>query len=307
MVLLFAYYAGYDLGYRADAVVIALAAAVAVVATGAAGRSERPPLRVATLGVIGGVALLAAVVAAAGPAITIRPVAAVEPDPGTTTVAAYNLRMGYGIDGRFSTQAVAETLAQAQVALLSEVDRGWYLNGGQDQLAILERMLGRTAWFGPAADPIWGDAVLLDANRVSLGWYPLPSHGAVTGAQALTVQGEGSAITYISTHLQPTSRDGVTAQAADLTAILQMVIDEGGAVVLGGDFNMVEGSEAYEGVIATGLVDTDPGGAMTSPADDATQRIDYVFATPDLTVLSVQVPITLASDHLPVLVTFEHD
>ncbi|GAB2619681.1 endonuclease/exonuclease/phosphatase family protein [Pseudactinotalea suaedae] len=244
-------------------------------------------------------------VAAVGPSVTIRPVATSTPVPGTTTVAAYNLRMGYGIDGRFSTLEVARVLARSQVALISEVDRGWYLNGGQDQLAILERLLGRTAWFGAAADPVWGDAVLIDADRVSIERHPLPSHGAVTGAGAVVVQGEVSPITYVSTHLQPTSGDGVTAQAADLAAILEQVVAGGGPVVLGGDFNMLEGSEAYETIAATGLVDADPGGALTSPADEPSQRIDYVFVTPDLAVLDVEVTSTLASDHLPVLVTLE--
>lgn len=302
VVLLFAYYAGYDLGYRADVVVVALAAALALLGIGAAGsRAARPPLRpVAVLGTAG-LAVLACLAAAVGPDLTIRPVTAVEPDPGTVTVAAYNLRMGYGIDGRFSALEVAEVLAGSQVSLISEVDRGWYLNGGQDQLAILERLLGRTAWFGAAADPVWGDAVLIDAHRVFIERHPLPSHGAVTGAQALVVQGDGQAISYVSTHLQP-SDEGVTAQAADLAAVLIPLV-EAGPVVLGGDLNTLEGSEAYATLIATGLVDADPGGALTSAADDPTKRIDYVLVTPDLQVLAVEVPTTLASDHLPVLVT----
>ena len=306
VVLLFAYYAGYDLGYRADVAVIAVAVLIAVLALlGGAQRTARAPLGRSAVGVIGGLAVLAGVVAAVGPSVTIRPVAAGTPVPGTTTVAAYNLRMGYGIDGRFSTREVADVLARSQVALISEVDRGWYLNGGQDQLAVLERLLGRTACFGAAADPVWGDAVLIDADRVRIQRHPLPSHGAVTGAGAVVVQGEGSTITFVSTHLQPTSGDGVTAQAADLAAILEPVIGGGGPVVLGGDFNMVEGSEAYDRVVATGLVDVDPGGAFTSPADEPSQRIDYVFVTPDLRVIEVEVGQTLASDHLPVLVTLE--
>ena len=302
VVLLFAYYAGYDLGYRADVVVVAAAAALGLVA--ALGRWPRAvvPARPVRPLVVGAGALVAAGLAAVGPGATITPVPTAQPAEGTTTVAAYNLRMGYGIDGRFRPQDVAEVLAQAQVSLLSEVDRGWYLNGGQDQLAILERLLGTTGWFGAAADPVWGDAVLLDADRVRLSWHPLPSHGAVTGAQALVVTPGGGELTYVATHLQPND-DGVTAQAADLAAVLSDVLAAGGPVVLGGDLNMVEGEQAYALVLGTGLVDADPGGADTSPAEAPEKRIDYVFATPDLTVADVRVPSTLASDHLPVLVT----
>jgi endonuclease/exonuclease/phosphatase family metal-dependent hydrolase len=307
VVLLFAYYAGYDLGYRADVVVIAVAAGIGIVAAlpSRVERAERTPLPAPHAAMIAGLAVLAAAVAAVGPSVTIRPVTAAAPEPGTTTVAAYNLRMGYGIDGRFAPRQVAEVLATSQVALISEVDRGWYLNGGQDQLAILERLLGRTGWFGAAADPVWGDAVLIDADRVRVQRHPLASHGAVTGAQALSVQADGSSLTFVSTHLQPTS-DGVSAQAADLAHILEGVLAEGGPVVLGGDFNMLEGSEAYRSIVGTGLVDADPGGTATSPADDPQQRIDYVFLTPDLSVTQVEVPRILASDHLPVLVTVDH-
>lgn len=301
VVLLFAYYAGYDLGYRADLLVVATAVVLGIVAVTRRTKGRELATRPALLGALGGLAVLAATVAALGPGVTIRPVPTVEPEPGTTTVATYNLRMGYGIVGRFRPAEVAEVLARSQVSLISEVDRGWYLNGGQDQLAILERLLGRVAWFGAAADPVWGDAVIIDAHRVTIAWRPLPSHGAVTGAQALVVQAEGQEIAYVSTHLQPTD-DGVAAQAADLADILEDVI-AGGPLVLGGDFNMLEGSEAYEEIVGVGLVDAAPGGAFTSSADDPTQRIDYVFTTPDMVVLGVEVPATLASDHLPVLVT----
>lgn len=307
--LLFGYYAGYDLGYRADALVIAVAAVIGVVGVIAA-RPKHPrptqgwgPARVAA---VGGLAVIAGVVAGLGPATTIPSIPTAAAGEGTVTVAAYNLRMGYGMDGRFRATEVAEVLAQAQVGLISEVDRGWYLNGGQDQLAILAQMLDRDPWFGAAADPVWGDAVLIDAPRVTYAWHPLPDHGAVTGAQALVIRSDAEQITYVSTHLQPHG-GGVTEQAADLATIVQALVDDGATVVLGGDFNMVEGSEAYESIVATGLVDADPGGALTSSSDDLTQRIDYVFTTPDLIVLEVDVPSTQASDHLPVLVTLQTD
>src|SRR5690606_16440424 len=108
--------------------------------------------------------------------------ATVDARPAELRIAAYNLRLGYGIDGDFRPEEVAEVLAPSGVALISEIDRGWLLNGRQDQLAILERLTGRTAWFGAAADPVWGDAVLVDADRAEVERHALPSHGAVTGA-----------------------------------------------------------------------------------------------------------------------------
>ena len=94
-------------------------------------------------------------------------------------MVAYNLRMGYGIDGRFDQHAVAELLGRqhADVILLSEIDRGWLLNGGQDQLRIVARLLDMEAAFGPAADQVWGDAIL---SREPAPGRPEPARWTVT-------------------------------------------------------------------------------------------------------------------------------
>ncbi|MBA4607614.1 endonuclease/exonuclease/phosphatase family protein [Aeromicrobium sp. Marseille-Q0843] len=301
--LLFAYYAGYDLGYRADwlLVGVALVIGIAAATTPPAPATTAPPRTLAAIGVT---ALAVGVVAAAAPALTIRPFDASEPRDDEVRVAAYNLRMGYGMDGVFRPKAVAAILVSADVGLISEIDRGWFLNGGQDQLAILERLTGRTAWWGAAADPVWGDAVLVDASRARVERRALPSHGAVTGAQAIAVrpQGPWESTWFVSTHLQPVGSDeGVTAQSADLAAWLREL---GGPMVLGGDFNLQEDSAAYDNVIDVGLVDAAPGGADTSPADAPVKRIDYLFSTPDLVASDVEVPGLRASDHLPVVATF---
>ncbi|MDM4777950.1 hypothetical protein QTS76_01515 [Micromonospora sp. b486] len=68
--------------------------------------------------------------------------------------------MGFGLDGRLDLDAVARELRGADVVLLSEVDRGWWLNGGHDTLALLAGRLEMPYVFAPAADPVWGDAVL---------------------------------------------------------------------------------------------------------------------------------------------------
>jgi len=304
VLLLFAFYAGYDLGYRADWLVVAVAVAIAGV-----GLWRSAPVGGRPLGLtwIVPATLAAGAVAWGAPSLTIRPVNIAEAAPGTVTVATYNLRMGYGMDGRFQPRGVAEVLARSQVSLISEVDRGWYLNGGQDQLAILERLLDRDGWFGPAADQVWGDAVMIDATRVAVDHHQLPSHGAVTGAQALVLSSaEYGSITFVATHLQPADGDeGVTAQARDLAELLQGLAGGGGTVVVGGDFNMQEGSEAYEAFSLAGFVDAAPDGDPTSPADASTKRIDYVFLTPDAKALEVEVPIVQWSDHLPLLVRIQ--
>jgi len=315
VLLLFAYYAGYDLGYRADWLVVAVAivlAAAGVLRVRTATDGPAVGLRPHVL--LSVTAIVAGVVAAVGPAVTIRqvtlPYRVTSGD--ATSVTAYNLRMGYGMDGSFRPDEVAEILGLGSVSLISEVDRGWYLNGGQDQLAILERLTGGTAWFGPAADPVWGDAVLFNpgqGDRVTIERHVLPSHGAVTGAQAIVVTEMGSndrPITYVATHLQPTDGDeGVTEQAEDLAEILADLVSGGASVVVGGDFNMQPDSTAYRTIVAAGLVDAMPDGKPTSPADHPTKRIDFLFSTPDLVRTWSGVVRVDLSDHRPVQVSFD--
>ncbi|WP_446218972.1 endonuclease/exonuclease/phosphatase family protein [Micromonospora sp. IBHARD004] len=46
-------------------------------------------------------------------------------------VVAYNIRMGFGLDGRLDLDGLARAVtgSRPDVVVLSEVDRGWLLNG----------------------------------------------------------------------------------------------------------------------------------------------------------------------------------
>jgi hypothetical protein len=93
--------------------------------------------------------------------------------------------MGYGIDGTFRPRAVAELLQEqnAEIIMLSEIDRGWLLNGGQDQLRILARLLNMQLTFGPAGDQVWGDAILSRTPLTNVRSVRLPAYDSLTGAQ----------------------------------------------------------------------------------------------------------------------------
>ncbi len=228
-------------------------------------------------------------------------------------MVAYNLRMGYGIDGRFDQRAVAELLERqhADVILLSEIDRGWLLNGGQDQLRILARLLDMNAAFGPAADQVWGDAVLSKHHLRDISSHALDRDGAVTGAQALSVRltWRGQPVTVISTHLQPGSggTDDTVSQASELADLMTAAYDEGGVVVAGGDLNTTPDSTAWQRLLATGFTDTlaDARPLRTASADDPEEEIDHLFASPGVTAQDPRALDTLLSDHLPVVVDLE--
>ena len=59
-------------------------------------------------------------------------------------------------------------------------------------------------------------------------------------------------------------------------------------------------SVAIRTLANAGFVDVSPDGPLTYPAAGPEERIDYIFVTPDLTVIEAETRQSLASDHLPV-------
>jgi len=222
---------------------------------------------------------------------------------------AWNLRMGYGLDGRFDAEGAARLIRDQHpdVVLLSEVDRGWLLNGGQDQLRILARMLDMHAVFGPAADPVWGDAILTRGPVYKLHRLELGSFGSLTGAEALSlkVPYDGVRVTIVATHLQPRDDelDQTLGQVQDLGAPLGAFSNEG-PVVLGGDLNTTPGSPAWRALLVTGFEDMLAGSRPlpTDPADHPTQQIDHVIGSPGMRGSHAHAVATRLSDHLPIVV-----
>ncbi|WBC09851.1 endonuclease/exonuclease/phosphatase family protein [Micromonospora sp. WMMA1947] len=308
-----AYYAAYDLGYPngwapvATAVLVALVAATAPLrpapaSSGAAvpGPVLPAPVRIAALAGLTALAGLAA-------ALHVPPAPArATSATATVRVAAYNIRMGFGLDGRLDLDAVARELRGADVVLLSEVDRGWWLNGGHDTLALLAGRLEMPYVFAPAADPVWGDAVLSRFPMRSGQTRRLRAHGAPTGAQALgvTLDLGGRELAVVATHLQPPPGRDPVEQAGEVAAFAGRYAN-GRPLVLGGDLNTEPDDAAFAEFTRTGLVDALAAARplRTSPADDPRTQIDHVFTSPGLTAGEVRAPRTEASDHLPVTLT----
>ncbi|MGW9207258.1 endonuclease/exonuclease/phosphatase family protein [Embleya sp. NPDC055664] len=230
---------------------------------------------------------------------------------GTLRVVTYNIRMGYGLDGRFDPDRTADTIRalHPDVLLLNEVDRAWFLNGGHDVLTLLARRLDLPYRFAPAADPQWGDAVLTRKPIRHLESIALPAGGAPTGAQALGVVVEaapGKRLGFVATHLQDAD-DEVPQRQADRAAAFATGLAEREAVPVTvlGDLNAAVDSPQVRAFTARGLVDglarVRP--VRTYPADRPRREIDQVLVDPRLRVLAVEAPPSKASDHLPVAVT----
>ncbi|MET8371873.1 endonuclease/exonuclease/phosphatase family protein [Micromonospora profundi] len=307
-----AYYSAYDLGYPNGAVPVVVAGLIAAVAF-TSRPAEGPPAgqrhagRLAplpTTAVVTALAMLAPVFADKVGVSTNR-----NGPPKEITVVAYNIRMGFGLDGRFDLPALATAIdsQRPDVVLLSEVDRGWLLNGGHDTLDLLADRLDMPYVFGAAADAVWGDAVLSRWPIEDERTLRLPAVGAPTGAQALAVTvnfSDGVRCAVVSTHLQPPPGGGPVVQARAVVDFATEYAD-GRPLVVGGDLNTEPGDEAFDQFTGAGLVDALAAGRplATSPADDPRQEIDHVFVSPGLTPRGPVAPPGTASDHLPVAVT----
>ncbi|MFD9949546.1 endonuclease/exonuclease/phosphatase family protein [Nonomuraea sp. NPDC059023] len=300
---LFAYYAAYDmnLGFPNRVVPVVAGLLIVGVALSAYFR-HRPPSY--ALGRIWRLSAAAVVVALLAGATAYQPEPAVQRKQGDTLkLIAYNIRMGFGLDGRLSLDRIAAWAAaqKPDLVLLSEVDRGWLLNGGHDDLARIARGLGMSYYFAPAADELWGDALLTNLPVNALTSHRLGAHDYPTGAQAqtFTVEVGGKEIGVVNTHLQAPE-----GQAPEVAAIVRGLRAGGRPVVLAGDLNLRRGDPGMRVLESAGL--TDPlvalGDPPTSPADAPKERIDHVLVSEGLTVASAEVPPLRHSDHLPVLV-----
>ncbi|WP_426506570.1 endonuclease/exonuclease/phosphatase family protein [Dactylosporangium sp. McL0621] len=296
-----AYYAAYDIGYPNRWVPVAVALVPAGFLLRAAGPvTVRLPRRA-------GAAAIAACLLLPLAGLWVPPPARSGGDGRGFALTEYNIRMGFGLDGTYRPAEVAAAIAanRPDVVLLSEVDRGWLLNGGHDDLAVLARRLGMRYWFGPAADAVWGDAILTRLPVVAVKSMPLTADGAPTGAQALgvvvTVQGREVAV--VSTHIQPPP-DAEPLRQADEIAAFATRFAAGRPTVIAGDLNITPGSAPFGRLTGAGYADAFAPSrpVRTFPADRPIEEIDHVLVR-GLTAGPLVVGTATTSDHAPVHVS----
>jgi endonuclease/exonuclease/phosphatase family metal-dependent hydrolase len=225
-------------------------------------------------------------------------------------LVSYNVRMGYDLRGRFDPKDLAGAVRaqHPDVVVLNEVDRGWMINGGHDLLQLIADDLGMPYVFAPAADEVWGDAVLTRLPIVSVHSERVSGPDSPTGAAALAVVlqlDSGQQLGVLATHLQPDGSGAVPlAQARRVGELATRLEAKNRAVVLAGDLNAEPGSPQLT-ALGPGFIDALRAGRPlpTYPSDHPTQQLDHVFTTPELVASNIQVPASTASDHRPVAVT----
>ena len=129
-------------------------------------------------------------------------------------VVAYNIRQGFGVEGRFDLEAVARTLEDnpADVIALQEVGRGWVISGAVDTLTWLSQRLDMPYAYGPTAADLWGNAVLTRMPmRSAVHHFDNPGR-IPRGAVAVEIDAPGLTYTVINAHLDHETDGGPTRE-----------------------------------------------------------------------------------------------
>lgn len=229
-------------------------------------------------------------------------------------ILTYNVHSCRGMDGELKPERIAEVIAstKADVVCLQELDAHRRRSGHVHQAGLLARLLTMEFEFHPAirlAVEEYGDAILSrhPLKLIRAGELPQPSrYLEPRGALWVEIQADGFRWQLINTHLGLT-RFERRQQAIELSNWIKEAFAKPPAIFCG-DLNSRRGSHVHR-LLGAGLHEVQRA-APTRPKKTFSTRfpwicLDYVYASPDVTIASAEVVDTplsrVASDHFPLL------
>jgi endonuclease/exonuclease/phosphatase family metal-dependent hydrolase len=254
-----------------------------------------------------------------GPTTGLPPTATVPPPLGTATgetcvpsgettdisVVSFNIKSARG-PGGVRIDLLAQTLAtwKPDVVLLQEVDKNRPISGSIDMPAYLGEKLGYYSTFGTnvlrPGDSQYGTAILsrfpITASENTL--LPRLPGTQQRGLLHATIDVDGTALSTYVTHLENTSAD---ARQRQIEAIRDLVADDAGPLLLGGDFNSTPSTPVMSVARAiaqdTWLAAGDGSSGLTAPNSNPRVRIDYLLYRGAVTPTNMQILTPPVSDH----------
>lgn len=244
--------------------------------------------------------------------LAVAPLAASAATPVTLRVMSYNIHHAEGLDAKLDVERIARVITDAapDIVGLQEVDRGTERIQKRDLPAELARLTGMTVHFEkniPHQGGEYGNAVLskFPIKRAKNTHLKSFANGEQRGVQQLVLDVRGREVLFMNTHLDA-RRD--PAEREHSATELRAIVAAAGSVpvILVGDFNAVPSAPS---VMAVAAVLTDTWSALypdqpgyTIPVRTPARRIDYIWITPASVVpLKMWVPVSEASDHLPII------
>jgi len=225
-------------------------------------------------------------------------------------VMSWNIHTAVNEDGNVDLAAIADEIEREgpQVVLLQEVGRGWPIAGQADQAEWLARRLDMDLAWASAADDQFGNAILtslwpLQAEVLRLPYGEGPQHRSALGVWIREI-GDRE-VRFVDTHLQ--NGDDASTREDQIVALLDAWGTDG-PTVIAGDLNMEPTEDNAALFTDAGLVSAqdavgDPGASTARDPEFPGNRVDWIWASPDLVLSDFAIVQTRASDHLPLMVT----
>jgi endonuclease/exonuclease/phosphatase family metal-dependent hydrolase len=238
-----------------------------------------------------------------------------EPASNTFRVMTYNIHHGAGLDGKVDLQRIADLIKheQADIVALQEVDKGVKRTAQRDCPVELAALTGMSCVFSNNyhfQGGEYGNAVLtrFPIKRWTNQHYKMLHAGEQRGLLQVGLDVHGRELIFLATHLDARKDDAErSASAAEILEVIQAY--RGQPMILCGDFNDTPASPTCQ-KIAQQFTDTwtaiGTGDGFTIPAEKPRTRIDYIWTSKGgpIEALKVWVPVSQASDHLPVVGEF---
>lgn len=239
--------------------------------------------------------------------------------PEYITVMTYNIHHAVGIDGIFDPDRIAKLIREYDVDLvaLQEVDVETERVNGIHIMKYLADTLDMTWIFGKNLSfqgGGYGNGILSKYPVIFWENDHLQSfdHGEQRGLLQSVIDVKGMRIDFWNTHLDHRSDD--RERRKSVSTILEKTSSVSSSLFIAGDFNDTPESPAIRAmteVFQDVWTQSGENTGLTFPADSAARRIDYLFYHnwPEeqftLKPIRARVLKSPASDHLPLIVTFE--
>lgn len=233
----------------------------------------------------------------------------------TIRVMTYNIHVGVGMDKKLDLPRIAEVINQQHPDLvgLQEVDRGVERTQRIDEIAELAKLTKMDYAFAFNLKYQGGQYGVAILSRFAIRatdhrLYQNLREAERRGFIRAEVNVGGRVINFVTTHLDYQYEDGRVYEAEQLLAALKDVKQP---LIVVGDFNDVPTGGAYK-LMSDQFADAwiesrAPGGGLSYPADQPAKRIDYILTrrTDRIRPKRSWIPLTLASDHVPVVADLE--
>jgi endonuclease/exonuclease/phosphatase family metal-dependent hydrolase len=225
-------------------------------------------------------------------------------------IMTYNLHNGFNTKGKLNMEELAQVIEQnnPDVVALQEVSRGWLISGRVDMLEWLSQRLQMPYVSEPTADQFWGNAILSRYPILAYSRYDLPPRDLFIRRGfilALIDIGNDQQIKVINTHFHHVEGQTEIRQLQSKTIIDFLSNIDNNNIILLGDLNAETGDQEiamlYEAEFLDTAIRMNSQPAYTFASDNPHQKIDYILITQDLRIGDVQVPLSTASDHLPIV------